>query len=134
MTRWQEYDEWIRGYYERHGGFVRGKCQKAVEEMKAAFPELRIVAGFAHVSWGRDQHWWCIAPDGTVVDPTAAQFPLPIRYEELDLNDPKTRERVPISKCMNCGKETYTSSLSADMCSQTCADDFVAFLQKEQNP
>lgn len=130
----EAYDRWIQAYVARYNGFVRGKCQPATLEMQAAFPELRIAAGFAHVSWGRDQHFWCVAPDGSVVDPTAAQFQLPIHYEELDLNDPKTRELVPIGKCMNCGEETYVASLSADMCSQKCADDFVAYLQKERNP
>lgn len=125
------YDEWIKAYVERQPNqFVRGKCKEAVTEMIAAFPELRKAAGFAHVTWGRDEHWWCVAPDGAIVDPTKSQFQFGVvlQYEELDLDDPKTRDLVPIGKCANCGEYTYTSSASSEICSQECHDSYVAYL------
>lgn len=131
------YHEWIESYVSRQPeGFVRGKCLQACSEMRLQFPELRLAAGFAHVTWGREEHWWCVAPDGSVVDPTKSQFQfgMVLRYEELDLNDPKTRDLVPVGKCMNCGDETYTSSLAACMCSDSCAKSFEAYLKRELQP
>lgn len=120
------YAAWIDSFVARNAGFVRGKCDAATTEMVAAFPELRRAAGFAHVSWGRDQHWWCVAPDGLIVDPTAAQFGpagTPIRYEELDLNDPATRARVPTGKCMDCGGAVYGgATFCSDACEKATAD------------
>jgi hypothetical protein len=128
------YSEWIAAYLKRNNDFVRGKCKEACEEMVKAFPELRIAAGFAHVTWGRDQHFWCVAPDGTIVDPTKSQFQFGVvlNYEELDLNDPATQDRVPIGKCCNCGEETYNSSLSSEICSQRCHDSYVAYLNSPE--
>lgn len=123
------YADWIAAYVARHNGFVRGKCAQAVEMMVAAFPELRRAGGFAHVSWGRDQHWWCVAPDGLIVDPTVQQFGppgTPIRYEELDLNDPATRARVPTGKCMDCGGDVYGGDT---FCSTECAAATEAYMK-----
>jgi len=125
------YDEWIEQYVSSiTNRYVRGKCGHAVQAMKLEFPELRIAKGFAHVAWGRDQHWWCVAPDGTIVDPTVSQFPgtAVLEYEELDLDNPADVARIPIGKCMNCGEETYPDSLESCICSQRCADAFRAYL------
>ena len=128
------YDEWIKDYVAKHNDFVRGLCKQAVEDMVKAFPELRKAAGFAHVTWGRDEHWWCVAPDGSIVDPTKSQFQFGVvlQYEELDLNDPSTRDLVPIGKCMNCGDPTYTSSPDSCICSQACHDSYVAYLNSPE--
>lgn len=113
------YAEWIAAFVERSKGFTRGKCATATREMVAAFPELRRAGGFAHVIWGRDQHWWCVAPDGSIVDPTASQFGLAgvFQYEELDFNDPATRARVPTGHCMDCGGDVYGG---ATFCGPEC--------------
>lgn len=119
-----EHAEWIAAYVARQpSGFVRGKCAEATLEMVATFPDLRRVGGFVHVDWGRDQHFWCIAPDGSVVDPTASQFePIGVfEYEELDLDDPATRDLVPTGKCMDCGSEIYGGK---DFCNDDCAEAF----------
>lgn len=119
MSATKSYADWIENYVARHDDFVRGKCDRATKEMVEAFPELRRAAGFAHVSWGRDQHWWCVAPDGSVVDPTASQFGTRgvLRYEELDLKDPATRGRVPTGRCMDCGDDVYNRDT---FCSPEC--------------
>lgn len=127
------YAEWIAAYVARQPeGFVRGKCKEAAKEMAAAFPELRVAAGFVYCTWGRDEHFWCVTSDGELVDPTESQFQAVFNYEELDLNDPKTRDIVPIGKCMNCGEETYVGSLGSDICSQSCHDSFVAYLNSAE--
>lgn len=126
------YAEWIERYVaSKPSRFVRGCCQEAVEAMVQDFPELRKAAGFVYCDWGRDEHWWCVAPDGSVVDPTREQFNIVFEYEELDLNDPKTRDRVPIGRCVNCGEETYRSSYSSEVCSESCASAFTAYLNEE---
>ncbi len=54
----------------------RGKCQQMSEAAAAADPTLRVVRGhYLCPIWGEQEHWWCVKPDGTVVDPTSAQFP-----------------------------------------------------------
>lgn len=129
------YQEWIESYVARQpNGFVRGKCKEACEEMVKAFPELRLAAGFAHVTWGEDQHWWCVAPDGTVVDPTKSQFQLGVvlEYEEMDLKDPKTRLRIPIGKCPNCGDLIYPGGYSESICSERCEKDYVRYLNSPE--
>lgn len=129
-----KYAEWIAAYVAAQPNqYVRGHCHKATRAMVEAFPELRRAAGFVFVTWGREEHWWCVAPDSTIVDPTQAQFEAVFEYEELDLDDPKTRERVPIGKCMNCGDETYPSSLEACMCSRECALSFQAYLDSPES-
>lgn len=126
------YAEWIEQYVSfQEGRYVRGKCASATKAMVVAFPELRRVAGFAHVDhqW-TDQHWWCVAPDGTVVDPTAEQFGQVgqhlVDYEELDLNDPKTRGMIPTGRCMDCGDPVYNG---ATFCNSECERSTDAYLQ-----
>jgi hypothetical protein len=128
------YSAWIEKYFEEHGGFVRGLCAEATTAMVAAFPELRRASGFVHVTWlttserpdRAEQHWWCVAPDGAVVDPTRAQFTgaLVNRYEELDLDDPATRDRIPTGRCMGCGDDVFGGEyVCGDRCGRAvCAD------------
>ena len=51
-------------------------------------PSLRLVRGFYHCPlWGKQNHWWCVRSDGTIVDPTVKQFPTAgagAEYEEFD--------------------------------------------------
>ena len=115
-----KYAQWILEYVIGEDHFVRGKCAAATLGMVKAFPELKRVAGFAHVEWGSDQHWWCVAPDGTVVDPTSSQFPRKIRYEQLDLDNPVTKSRIPTGKCPECGKHVFNNeSFCGDSCSKS---------------
>jgi hypothetical protein len=55
---------------------LRGRCQALAEARCQADPSLRLVRGYYHdAAWGRQPHWWCVRPDGTIEDPSAAQFP-----------------------------------------------------------
>jgi hypothetical protein len=121
-----EYREWIERYViEQPQGFVRGKCTEATIAMAAAFPELMRVAGFVYCAWGRDEHWWCVAPDGTIVDPTVSQFAGPVSYEALDLNDPSHVARIPTGRCPDCGEDTYQG---ADFCDEGCRGRYMAYI------
>lgn len=109
------YEEWIEFYAaQQPDRFVRGKCAEATRLMVEAFPELQRVAGFVYVPWGRDEHWWCRAPDGSIVDPTRSQFPQIYHYEELNLSDPETRKLVPTGRCMDCGDDVYEGKTFCD--------------------
>lgn len=55
----------------------RGKCKEMSEAACAADPSLTLVRGtyFCPI-WSSDEfHWWTVKKDGTVYDPSAAQFP-----------------------------------------------------------
>jgi hypothetical protein len=107
------YQEWIDAFLAKlpqiNGRpYVRGACMRATAEMAATFPELRRVAGFANGG----EHFWCVAPDGTIVDPTVGQFfshlepidPSAIEYREFRPGD-----EVRVGKCMNCGADIYAA-------------------------
>lgn len=82
---------------------LKGKCRawslKAIER----FPQLELVTGF----YGNSEHFWCVEPDGTIVDLTVGQFydgeGDPRKYRVLD---PEADE-IYLGKCMNCGFEIY---------------------------
>lgn len=123
------YDEWIAAYADRARAAkssVFGRCREATDEMAAAFPELRRTPGHVLVlDWGRRAHWWLVAPDGSVVDPTAAQFPAIIEYEPFE---PGVEVRV--GRCMNCGEDLYAYPQSLDeqltkpmFCGDVCASE-----------
>ena len=58
--------------YEKY----RGKCKELSEELCTKDETLTLVKGWYHCPiWGPQEHWWCKKPDGTIVDPTAKQFP-----------------------------------------------------------
>lgn len=122
------YADWIAAYVARMP-FVRGNCKEATAEMVQHFPELRVAAGFVHCSWGRDQHFWCVAPDGSILDPTRGQFDLVYQYEELDLSDPEAVARVPTGVCPNCGGDVYGSDT---FCDTSCECRYMAYLNSNQ--
>ena len=108
---------WIESYVSRQPNrFVRGKCEGAARAMVAAFPDLRLACGFAECTWGRDAHWWCVAPSGEIVDPTAAQFVVVFRYDEIDPSTPEGRAKVPTGRCMNCGESVFRQTFCDDDC------------------
>ena len=126
------YPEWIAANVPQDtGGY--GKCREHAAAMARAFPGLRKAAGFYHCpSWGRREHWWCVEEDtGRVVDPTAGQFPSrgAGEYEELDLDDPADRARVPTGVCMDCGEPVYRMET---FCSNLCEERTMAYLGMER--
>lgn len=122
------YAEWIADYVASVDGHTLGKCGHATEAIKLQFPELRLACGFAHCAWGPRQHWWCVTPDGVIVDPTVSQFPgsAVFEYEELDPKDPTTRARIPTGPCYWCDKDCFEPWHS--VCSQECNDKALASL------
>jgi hypothetical protein len=102
-----DYGEWMCGNYPTPEA-SRLKCDIATAQMVEAFPELRRVRGHAMVGIDFRPHWWCVAPCGGVVDPTANQWETPVVFYE-----PLESEEEPIGKCINCGGLLFRS-LGAD--------------------
>lgn len=60
-----------------HDYSLRGKCREYAAAAVAADPTLTLVRGWYYdPQWGAQEHWWTVRPDGTIHDPTAAQFPM----------------------------------------------------------
>ncbi len=105
---------------DQHEGYrqFRGKCREMSEALVKDDPTLRLVRGhYLDPHWGEQAHWWCEKPDGTVVDPTAAQFPSNGHgmYVEFD----------GTFECENCGKPVAEKDAvpcgSYPVCSNECA-------------
>lgn len=79
----------------------RGKCKEYCEAAIKEDATLTIVRGwyFCPIWNTENQHWWCKKQDGTIFDPTRAQFPSNGHgiYEEFDGFIP----------CEYCGKEVH---------------------------
>lgn len=76
----------------------RGKCKELSEAAVAQDPTLTLVRGhYVCPFWGEQEHWWCVTPDGAIVDPSVAQFP----------TKGAGADYVPFDgtvKCARCGK------------------------------
>lgn len=102
---------------------LRGKCKELSEAAVAADPTLTLVRGFYYCPvWGEQQHWWAQAQDGTIVDPTAAQFPSLGKGQYIPFDG--------TVHCANCDKSMEESSVEyADshyaFCSYQCYGHFV---------
>lgn len=101
----------------------RGKCKEMSEALLVADPTLRLVRGHYYCPiWNTEEpHWWCEKPDGTVVDPSAKQFPskgLGV-YTEFD----------GFVSCAECGKELSEDEAMFEsnyaFCSSGCLMRFV---------
>lgn len=103
---------------------LRGKCHEMSEAAVAADPSLRLVRGWYHDPiWGSQEHWWTVRSDGSIFDPTAAQFPMPgvaAWYEEY----------VGIFPCMGCGTEVREDDPDRydACCTSTCYGRMVGLL------
>lgn len=101
----------------------RGKCREMSEQAVQADPTLTLVRGFYFCPiWNTEEpHWWCTRPDGTIVDPTAAQFP----SKGLGLY----REFDGMVACAECGTEVSEADATLNgrygFCSTRCACAFV---------
>lgn len=95
----------------------RGRCKEMSEAAVADDPTLRLVRGWYHCPiWGKQPHWWAERPDGTVVDPSARQFPSKGigEYEEYD----------GTIECEQCGRVVAEADAYFDghhaFCSYSC--------------
>jgi hypothetical protein len=120
-----KYALWIESNVSTKG-HAWGACSVMTAAMTGAFSELRRVRGhYLCTAWGPREHWWCITPDGAIVDPTAHQFPSARKYpgsvdgvyQELPADAPE-----PIGQCMCCGDYCWEgTSPSSNACSLECA-------------
>lgn len=123
-----EYRAWIDFHYPTLES-ARHSCQAATEKMVKEFTELTRVRGWVN---GRP-HWWCKAPDDSIVDPTALQFgDSALDYKEFR----EGIDQEPIGKCMSCGDFCWVSHEGATTyaCSKECAmelDDYARELTAE---
>lgn len=66
----------------------RGKCKELSETLVKYDHTLRLVRGYYYCPiWNvTEQHWWCETELGTIIDPSAAQYPSNGmgKYEEFD--------------------------------------------------
>lgn len=98
MTDPSAYQRWCHVYAALHGLKVLGRCKEAVAELLEEFPELTEVKGHTYGQFGKRAHRWAVTEDGTIVDPTRAQYPGHIDYEAFE---PGTLVQVGV--CMDCG-------------------------------
>jgi hypothetical protein len=101
---------------------LRGKCREYAQRAACDDPTLRVVRGwYVCPFWGRQAHWWCERPDGTIYDPTVDQFPSQGMgdYEEFQ----------GVVTCASCGKEIQEADAVGTgrypCCSHTCLCNLV---------
>ena len=103
----------------------RGKCKELAQKEVLADPTLRLVRGhYLCPLWGMQAHWWCVKPDGTILDPTVKQFPtagVGAEYLEFD----------GLVECEHCHarvveEEVYQVEQHA-YCSYTCYGHDIGF-------
>lgn len=70
---------------------------------------------------GKRAHWWLVDPDGSIVDPTASQFPSNGIGEYVELDDSRPQ---PTGMCPNCGSECFGGNYC---CSDACGRAYVAY-------
>jgi hypothetical protein len=91
-------------------GSLRGKCRPYAEAACAADPTLTLVRGwYCDPIWGREEHWWTVKPDGTIHDPTSAQFPMGGVAEWYE-------EFAGVYPCQECGAEVPEADLVEGCC------------------
>lgn len=95
----------------------RGRCRELSEQAASEDPTLAVKRGYYHCPFfGKQGHWWCVRKDGTIVDPTALQFPSAGRgmYEEFD----------GFFECEECGKTIHEAETvfagTHPVCSLVC--------------
>lgn len=124
----KHYRNWIEDNYPTSDSAKR-KCAEATQLMVEMFPELIRVRGLVHVEEPFDlpptktTHWWCVDPEGFIVDPTAHQYPTWIsKYDPVDED-----KGEPTGKCPNCGDLCYDH---AYLCSDSCEKQYMAYLNR----
>jgi hypothetical protein len=107
-------------------GDVLQTCREAVNVLAVLCPEVTPTRGQVVMLDPPDgdtrpwPHWWAVAPDGSIVDPTASQFPSDLEYRPLD-----EAKGEPTGRCPNCGGLCHGHRY---LCSDTCEIEFAACL------
>jgi len=124
------YNSWINANYPTAKS-ARLQCDEATKEMVNVFAELKRVRGLASVKepYGlpptRTPHWWCVTSEGTIIDPTAHQYPTEIlSYSEADES-----KGSPTGKCPNCGGLCYKGN---SLCSEKCNREYMDYLNNPE--
>lgn len=117
-----EYETWIREHVPDLAAACM-RCGEVSREMRAAFPELRLVRGHYICLILREElpHWWLVTHDGRVVDPTAIQFPSNGNGEYIPRDESQPE---PTGRCYNCGNLCFDGSAC---CSTDCHVEYRAF-------
>lgn len=101
---------------------VYGTCADVTAEMAIVFPDLKRVRGHYYCPiWGERDHWWLVAGDGQIVDPTAAQFPSGGLGVYVEWEDGAAE---PTGMCPQCGGPVYDGGTC---CSESCHMAYVAY-------
>jgi hypothetical protein len=100
----------------------RGKCKELSEAAVRVNPSLTLVRGhYLCPAWGMQPHWWTIGPDGSIHDPTAAQFPSKGEGTYISFDG--------MIQCSECGKDMKEEKASYEssycFCSYECYGRFV---------
>ncbi len=113
---WHElFGSWIAERYPTAES-AKLQCAEATSLMVEAFPQLRRVRGHAMVGINFRPHWWCVTPDGEVVDPTAHQWDVPPLFYDALCDD--TEE--PCGKCIYCGDLLFRSKGAGSYLCENC--------------
>ena len=105
----------------------RGRCKELSEQAIKDDPSLTLVRGHYHCPlWGtKEPHWWAVRKDGSVFDPTAAQFPSNGMGDYEPFNG--------LVQCSECGKEMHEHEARFDsnyaFCSNECHMRFVGLAE-----
>lgn len=97
------------------------QCAEATSAMVGVFPQLRRVRGHAMVGTDFRPHWWCVTPEGEIIDPTAHQWGVPpVFYDAL----PEESEE-PCGKCIYCGDLLFRSRGADSYLCENCLPNSV---------
>ena len=103
---------------------VRGMCKHYSELMVKVFPELRLAKGwYIDPTCIQHPHWWCVTPQGIIIDPTVEQFMLGGTYKEYDGPEPTGR-------CYNCGALVFEMR---NFCSGDCEGQYLLAIRERKN-
>ena len=121
---------------------TRNKCTWWAKAFGEAHPELTLVRGFFGIynpenpctEYAIIEHVWFTTADGTIIDPTRAQFGAAEQgcSDLYRVFDP-LKDEIYLGKCPNCGEPQYGLEAEGpkDICSEECAASYESYIRKE---